>query len=424
MVRQGLRPAFRFGLIRPRAEQRYSEVFPFRRSWPAIIIILVLDIVFLFPAISTFREALELWQQPDDLFNLVAALFISFWLLGWSIAPMLLTTLLVALLFGRESVHAGPGYFEICLGLPGLGVAMQYEPGRMRNLRIEYPEQKSGKSWRGPHIAFDYGANSGEFGSDVSEQSLEPIRDCLERAAGVKLRDGEATDEELAGEWEAPPKEKPAETQGSAVYDRIVKDEGLSLTSGSTLVLIAANLFPVAGAVFFGWNLGLVMVLYWAESAIIGFYNLLKIIVIGRWFALLAGPFFLGHFGGFMAVHFLFLYTIFIKGPAAATSEGTGLGEVWQMFYGLWPALLALVFSHGYSFLQNFLGRGEYRGRTVNNQMSEPYSRIIFMHLVIIFGGGLTLVLGDSTPVLLLVIGLKILFDVRAHLREHRSASS
>ncbi|MCH8227811.1 MAG: hypothetical protein IIC63_05305 [Proteobacteria bacterium] len=40
------------------------------------------------------------------------------------------------------------------------------------------------------------------------------------------------------------------------------------------------------------------------------------------------------------------------------------------------------------------------------------------MHLVIIFGGGLTIILGELTPVLLMVIGLKIFFDVRAHLRQ------
>ena len=55
----------------------------------------------------------------------------------------------------------------------------------------------------------------------------------------------------------------------------------------------------------------------------------------------------------------------------------------------------------------------------MNQQMTEPYSRIIFMHLVLIFGGGLTLVLGNPAPVLLLVIGLKIYFDVKAHLKQH-----
>ena len=419
MVRKGLRPSFRFGFIRPWKQARYAEVFPFRRSWPAILILLVLDIVFLIPAITTFREAISLWSQPDDLFNLVAALFISFWLLGWSIAPILLTLLLLALVFGRESVRAGPRYFEICLGLSGLGMAMRYDPGSMRNLRIEYPDKGSGKSWRGPHLAFDYGANSGEFGSDIDEQSLEPIRSLIETATGIRLREGEATVEELNEHWEMGGGEDSQKTE-PVLYKQVARDDGVELTSGSTLALIAANMIPVAGTLFYGWELGTVLVLYWAESAIIGFYNLLKIAVIGRWLVLLAGPFFLGHFGGFMAGHFLFLYMLFVKGPIEGVSEPTGLGEVWQLFYALWPALTALFISHGLSFFQNFINRGEYRERTVKDQMSEPYSRIIFMHVVIIFGGGLTLVLGDATPVILLIIGLKILFDVRAHLKEHR----
>jgi len=41
------------------------------------------------------------------------------------------------------------------------------------------------------------------------------------------------------------------------------------------------------------------------------------------------------------------------------------------------------------------------------------------MHLVLIFGGGLTLVMGESTPVLMLAITVKIWIDVRAHLKQH-----
>ena len=88
----------------------------------------------------------------------------------------------------------------------------------------------------------------------------------------------------------------------------------VTLSSLSTLTLIIANLAPIAGAVFLGWNLGDVMVLYWAESAVIGFFNVCKIAVIGRWYALLAGPFFIGPFGAFMSVHFLLIYGIFIQG--------------------------------------------------------------------------------------------------------------
>jgi hypothetical protein len=43
------------------------------------------------------------------------------------------------------------------------------------------------------------------------------------------------------------------------------------------------------------------------------------------------------------------------------------------------------------------------------------------MHLVLIFGGGLTLVLGESTLVVMLAIVVKIWVDVRAHLKQRQN---
>ena len=121
-----------------------------------------------------------------------------------------------------------------------------------------------------------------------------------------------------------------------------------------------------------------------------------------------------------MAIHFLFIYMLFVRGPDAGNASGVELAEVAQLFIILWPALAALFASHAFSFFTNFLGRQEYRGRTLNDQMTEPYNRIIFMHLVLIFGGGLTIILGELTPVLLVVISLKIFFDVKAHLKQRQ----
>ena len=160
----------------------------------------------------------------------------------------------------------------------------------------------------------------------------------------------------------------------------------------ATQVLIAANLVPLVGTVYFGWQLSNVMVLYWAESAVIGLFNVLKIVRIAGWPGLFAALFFLGHFGGFMAVHFLFIYGIFVEGFNSA-GPGDDLSEVAALFVSLWPALAALFVSHAYSFFANFIGRREYRNRTVSDQMSEPYARIVFMHLILIFGGFLVLVL-------------------------------
>ena len=418
MIRKGIRPGFRLGLDRPGSPDRFRQVLPLRRSWVAIILLAIFDIVFLIPAITTFQQAVELWTRPDDLFNLVAALFITFWLIGWSFAPLIMTSILVFLVFGREVIKANPGRVEQFFGVPLLGLIVTYDPSKMRNLRLEIPPKKSGKSWRGPHAAFDYGANSGEFGSNLTQADVERIRSQIEMATGVSIRRGDALPEDTQDDWGP---DKLTEALGEEPQAMGIEHAGdsapVSLSSPSALILIAANLVPVIGALFWDWNLGQVLVLYWAESAIIGFYNLCKIIVIGKYMAILAGPFFLSHFGAFMAVHFLFLYTLFIKGPEGWNS-GSSLVEVWAMFRALAPALIALFLSHGYSFLVNFIGRKEYASRTIQTQMSEPYGRIIFMHLVIIFGGGLALVLGEPTPVLIIVIALKIWFDLRAHRKQ------
>ena len=80
---------------------------------------------------------------------------------------------------------------------------------------------------------------------------------------------------------------------------------------------------------------------------------------------------------------------------------------------------MALFISHGVSFVTNFVGQKEYEGMTVQKQMAAPYRRIIMMHLTLIFGGFVTMTLGDPVPVLLIFILVKIIVDVRAHLKEH-----
>jgi hypothetical protein len=424
MIRKGLRPGFKIGMDLPGQDDDFRRVLPFRRSWLAIGILAAMDTAFIIPAVLTFQQAATQWGKLDGLFDLVIAVFLSAWLLGWSIAPLLMTTILIVLLFGREVIKAHPGRVDLFIGLPFLGFTAQYDVARMRNLRSEQPKNESGKkspkAWRGSHLAFDYGANTVGFGSDISSGEAGELRSQIEMAAGRTIRSGAALPEEIEGKWE--PKKELAEETRSRAPSAIppVESQPLTLASPSTLALIIANLVPVAGTLFLGWNLSHVMVIYWAESAVIGFFNLCKIVIIGRWGALLAGPFFLGHFGGFMAVHFLFIYTIFVKGLDGMNNGGNDLGEVALLFIALWPALAILFASHAFSFFNNFRGRQEYRGKTIKDQMSEPYNRIIFMHLVLILGGGLTLILGGAVPVLVLVIGLKIFFDVKAHLKEHR----
>jgi len=422
MIRKGLRPRLKFGFERHSGVGPLRVVFPFRRSWVAIGVLAVFDAAFIVPAVLTFNQAADAWSRLDSLFDLVAAIFLTAWLMGWSIAPLAITALLLAMFIGREVLRAGPAVVEVWIGIAGLGLAAIYDAGKMRNLRLETPPPKSGHSWRGPHLVFDYGANAARFGSDLEQADARRIESRLETVTGARIMRGEAAPEDVGEPWEKPAVVSPLLSAADRGAPTTASEQPGSLTA-SAVALILANLVPIAGAAFFGWSLSDVMVLYWAESAIIGFFNVLKIAVIGRWSALFAGPFFLGHFGGFMAVHFLFIYTLFVKG-VTGNDGGGDLAEVAALFAGLWPALLALFISHGYSFFTNFLGRQEYRNRSVGDQMREPYTRVAFMHMVLIAGGGLSLALGDPTPVLLLVIIAKIWLDLRAHRKQRQGAKS
>lgn len=417
MIRKGIRPRFSVAFDQAAGTGEFREAMPFRRSWVAIVLVAIFDLVFIFPAVTTFREAAAAWSSFDNLFDLVGALFLSAWLLGWMFAPLALTTLLLLALFGREVIRARPGTFTVSTGLPGIGLGAEYAVAGMRNLRIREAPPRSAKSWRGTHLTFDYGANTVSFGTDLDEDDLRRIQSAVETASGKAIRSGDATPAELEGKWQLDV--APSENVSP---DTVEPSRPVRLLSPSTLALILANLVPVFGAAYLGWRLSDVMVLYWAESAVIGLFNVARIAVVGRWLALVAAPFFVSHFGAFMAVHFLFIYGFFVQGPNDFSFGD--LSEVMRTFTGLWPALLVLLVSHAVSFFVNFVGRREYRSSTLEDLMTEPYSRIIFMHLVLIIGGGLTLVLGEATPVLLLVILLKIIVDVRAHLRQHRLRSA
>ena len=191
--------------------------------------------------------------------------------------------------------------------------------------------------------------------------------------------------------------------------------------SPSGLALIAANLVPLAGVLFFGWDLASVMVLFWAESAVIGFYTALKMAVVGKFAALLTVPFFIGHFGGFMAGHFLFIDSFFVRG-IDATGQAPGAREALQaIFDPLWFSLAGLFISHGVSFFDNFLGRREYAGTTMKALMIAPYNRIVVMQLALIFGGWIIMLLKNPVPALALLVLLKTALDFTAHRSEHSS---
>lgn len=212
----------------------------------------------------------------------------------------------------------------------------------------------------------------------------------------------------------------------------------------SVLFLIGVNIVPLLGVIFYDWNLFSIMFLYWFENGIIGVFNVLKIaraskpssgetrMAINGRPSNLSGaafyvPFFIMHYGIFWVVHGVFVIVLF--GVFGGRFGGVGPPEIMGGFRGFEPggvaiAALSLFLSHGVSFYVNFLGNEEYRNVSPDEQMFQPYGRVIALHVTILGGGFLAGYLGTPLASLVLLIVLKTAIDIWAHLREHRKAES
>lgn len=182
--------------------------------------------------------------------------------------------------------------------------------------------------------------------------------------------------------------------------------------------LIAVNLLPLSGVLFFNWSVYEVLLLYWSENIIIGIFNLARFWTLLRrqrdYSALFLGPFFCFHYGGFALGHYVFLRAFF--GPDSDIG-----GELSAMFTASFLALLA---SHWISYVVNFLGRREYRHTTTKDLMIAPYARVVVLHLTVLFGGFGVMALGEPWYALAILVLVKLGIDIVAHRREHQHLQS
>lgn len=181
----------------------------------------------------------------------------------------------------------------------------------------------------------------------------------------------------------------------------------------SILVLLVTDLVPVLGILFWNWDLFLLLVLYWSETAIIGFWMAFAAVRYppdGEHRASIVPiiAFFTVHAGGFMAAHLFFLWALF---AGQWTTRIHSMGDFLHLVVfqsGLWLPLLAMFTARG---VTTWLDRAQ-------AQTSPPrippifafYARIVVMHVTIIAGGILLQNYGNIAP-LLILIGLKITID-------------
>jgi hypothetical protein len=182
------------------------------------------------------------------------------------------------------------------------------------------------------------------------------------------------------------------------------------------ILLIVFNLIPIAGVIQFGWNLNTLLLMYWAENAVIGLYTVARMINASRHGELGKSRsyqilFFLAHYSTFCVLHVVVLVSVFqIAGSNAQ-------GAAWLFFV----VLVLYAVQHGVSYRRIWVGQEEFKRLSSAETMVLPYVRVAPVFVLTIVGGIAVWYMGEPAAALAVLAALKVLVDAVAHVAVHRA---
>ena len=208
----------------------------------------------------------------------------------------------------------------------------------------------------------------------------------------------------------------------------------------SLIGLVIANIIPLILTFFFSWDVGGIVILYWWENVIIGFYSVLRILgaqgqgdggaedvlqAANHGIKFFLVPFFCFHYFFFCFVHGIFVLLL-TSGDfeSASPMDGNLLVNFWNAL-PTWGALSLLVIfaSHGISFFRHYVRGREYVKTHAFIEMFRPYGRIVLLHVCILAGGFATMLFGQPIVLVILLIVGKTVMDAGLHIFSHRKSS-
>lgn len=197
---------------------------------------------------------------------------------------------------------------------------------------------------------------------------------------------------------------------------------GWILSDRSLTVLLLSNLLTLVLAVVQQWDVRVLMWIYWAQSVIIGYFNVHRILALENFTT-----------SGFMindkpvkrtaagkrqtALLFAMHYGIFHLGYMVFLATMSGVQPGFPLF-GMLVCILAFYLNHRFSYHYN--RERDLEGiPNLGNLMTYPYVRIVPMHLMIVIGSNF---LGNNGIALVFFLLLKTAADIAMHVIEHAMA--
>jgi len=197
----------------------------------------------------------------------------------------------------------------------------------------------------------------------------------------------------------------------------------------ASLLLLLANLVPLIGVIYWGWDAFLLLMLYWMETAIIAFWTYVRItsVPLTTMLAEQSGSatpmasrvvvliFFMVHSGIFMTVHFVFLWVLFSGAWAQRVHGPVDFARQIVIQSGLWVPLLLMFAVRGFAAISE--NREWARVLPSNTPgvgaiVGGLYARIVIMHMVVLLGAWVAIAFGSALGPIILLVVLKTLVDV------------
>ena len=195
----------------------------------------------------------------------------------------------------------------------------------------------------------------------------------------------------------------------------------------SDIFLIAANIVPIIGAWFFGWDPKQIFMVYALETVIIGIFTLLKMGVVtmvrktDTWYNQGSS---MQKSGIFFMLFFLVHYGMFVAIQTGLFIEVSGISKDFHIgffdFFLHWPQYLGkdanymltgFFISYGFSMAWNFIRTGQYRKISMTYLMFQPYIRIFIQQFAVILGS-MFLAFGAGKIFIVVFAAAKTFFEV------------
>ena len=398
-----------------RDEVDYLHDMPFKRHGMVSLILAVICVILIGIAINTaitfgVTDGLKL---EEGLFSVVGFLFTVFWLIGWGFGCLIALLLFLGFTLGRAGLFVRNGTVEIRFGVPFFGLYIRVAASEVTSVELtEVPNnsffEKKDKALL--IVTDSHGANS-PIGGDFSASDLEQLREALLQNERIKP----GLSDEYS--WQSNSDDMGSSLAEEHIDQTVVRNANRS----PILFLVLVNLIPLLGAYLYSWTVGEIMVLYWLETLILLVFQTWRNISISPVAGLLTSLFTAVQVMAFMVIHFLFIWTLFVQGfDSGSLNLDDSMDTVMNYIIPLWPALLGLALSHGFSLYVNFFNNP--RANRKLQGAGVLFARVLIMHVTIIIGGFLALLLENHWAALVFLIGLKILIDIRAHNKKHKTA--